>query len=1514
MTPDLANHPSLAMDVAKSKDPVSLAPVISHTARTTAANDSINDHITDNNSDGFWQSLGHGVAKTGEWLGKPLKEVQRDYKFVHSVYANHGVLAGFAVTLGVIGGATAGAFLGGTVGATLGADAAATLLRKMSTVGPWKDTYRDSYHDSENALYKVSPGRDFSNALGTATDVVGWDSAAKAFRNTDAGIGKVVSGVGDTGFDLTADPIMVISKFGSAMRGGKLLKLDEAGIQQLKYPLYKAIPGAKNFILNHTGRALSSEQLDAVRNGSTKLFGGNQVARLYNRALEDIANSSAGEIVTKYASLGTEAAGHLGSIMTAEGVHNWLKSAHYFDELGGALAGGAALPRRTLLAATIDSQRVVTKIADSIENGLSKIPGVSAEMAKAAANGTADIAALPANAVKYLRNAENKIGAIYKTFTGYMPYSIDADTAKLSTSKFKWNARDAATVIYRIARFGMGDEGAKMAAGKYAEAVAAEEYQLARIIKNQTVFEAFKKMGLHDDNIFVQRVKSEIDKIDEGTISGQIYGGSPMGDALGTFQTAGGPRSAGIFAHHEANEFSIPNFNAVKASLRDAGNHAAQLGGKLDEWIADGYTNRIFKPLALATTGFGLRVAASEMLPTIARYGMIGTFKATLGKSAAKANYKLTKGEAEHVAAATFTALGANKGIAADAMTKGFPAFKEAKARGLTNAAKMLAPEQLELATRVILTNGGHIGGEAIRSGHNSANALQHEMDNSANYFYQVKKNNATFKDIPDYTMYSAENPYYLPLLQTSLSKASKDAAQKNIASDLVLNIKNGTKKLEFNPDTTNVLAHKEYLDLRDELIASEYRRMMETKAGQYAPYKAESKVLDRWRIGDTYQFATDRVDATLGKLIGQDGTYQSALAKKVAAGESIDMQELVSIYGKGPMSLPKQVEGQIMMTPPTKGWFNAIIDKTFKSVVDPIINNLSRETMYILHVADEIAPFNAMVLKGTITDDQALRFAQQRAVYTMIPQIHNVALRSQFAQLARNFLPFYFAQEQALKRAAAAIKDTSAGNIAFSRGLRYYQIAEQSLNDPAFVQTDDRGNRYVTLPGIGAFGSAMQSAINLITPWNPMVANLPMSVEGNLSSLRTVLPELAPPGTTPFVSLGANALAKFFPATRSFIGPALGDIAYHPNKFGVDATIDALIPATWAKNVFRALTLDDQDAAVKNAIAGALASAYYHEQIPGQKDGVEPDAVQMRRFVNNIKWNVRSILMIKAALNILSPLAPKVTQEDMGFRNEFWNLVKEKGKGNYADALQTFIERHGDKAISYTIGASESTIDGLKYPYVKATTDYMRNNADKLSDPSVSLAYYNLIPQKMEQGNSYETFAELVSMDMRKDVLPADLIRKFYIAQGDYAISTARKEHYDKLNKAKANFDTFSVQQINKDWANTMKDMKVFFPEWYDDNMNGKAQANAQKVIDQLNTVFASPNPPTHDQAKLVKGILDKYNTYKGSINTYSSLQVTGFLPSQTKKDWEDYLYKTSQETPELAPIIYGVFNKLGN
>ena len=1508
LTPDLAENPQLALAVAKSPQPHILAPVVSHSKKVTAAQDAIAEHQIDENSSSFWNSLGHGALTTLEWANKPLQEIQKDYKFVHSVYTKHGILEGFIVTLGVVAGGVAGAAVGGAVGAAIGSDLAASALRRGLGV-----KFTDSYKDSENPLYKVSAGRDFSNLVGASADILGADAAAKAFHNTDAGAGKFLSGGTDLIFDVSRDPINIIAKFGMAMRGGKLLKLDTAGAMQVKYPIMSSVPGIKNFIVERTGRLISaeasvvSEQMDAVRAGSG-IF--NKTARQYNRAIEDIADTAknakssaeaAGIIASKYPTLGTAAAGHLGGIKTADDVHEFLKSVLFTGELAGTIAGKGIMPARTLLRARLGDNKVIEGLRTGIVEKMIKDP---------------------TNPAKWIDNPEWKLlsptrlaSNVYKTFSGYMPYSVNIETGKLSTQKFKWDAPDAATVIYRVARFGMGDEGAKIWAGKYAEAVASKNIGDARAIKAEAFFHTFKALGLPDNNEFVLQVRAELDSLGQESMGQQIYGVDAVGKSLGQYMTPSGPKVAGLYPRHYSDIFDIPNFNAIKTHLHDAG-MIKKTVGYLDDFVGDNYTNRIFKPLALATTGFGLRIAASEMIPAIARYGFVQTFKAGLGKAAAKTNTKITKAEAPHIFAAAMTALGAGlksvslgtaalfTGSTTDLISDGFYAFQEAKRRGLTKAAEMLAPEQLELATRLIITNGGHLTSEAIATGHGASATTSQQM---TSVYYQVKKHDKTNLGSTQYSTYSSENASYIPMLNRNYKVMSASPPELNITNDLVASkIKSGTK-FQVISAVGKETEYKLYLAVRQNLIDKEFKRIQSTKSGTSNVYKDELNRGEHWNA-DLYSFATDRVDGVLGKFIGNDGTYLQDFASKVATGREITQDEITAIYRTTPLALPSLTEGALLENVVPKRMFEAVIDFGFKKIVDPIINNLSREPMYLMHVAEEYAMFKPLILKKQMTEDQALRHAQSRAVFAMLPEIHNVALRSQFAQYARNILPFYFAQEQAYKRVYLTLKDTSVGLPVFSKGLRYFQLAEQGMNNPAFVQHDENGNRYITLPGVGALGEALQNTMSHLG-WN-IVANLPVTAQGNLVSLKTVLPELSAPGTTPFISIGANWIAKLFPSLGDKIQPVIGDIAYNPATPSLRGSLDSLIPSNWAKNIFRGLTMDEQDSQVASAIASALAAAYYHEQIPGQKEGFEPTAPQMQDFVNTLKNNVRTILFVKGLAGLVSPLSPKVKIEDVGMTAEFYALKKKKG--NFADALIDFIGKYGATAVAYTTSRTSPAENTPSFRNVAETTQFINDNADKFNKNSpVATGWYYLVPQNQDAKYDYNVFNDLLHRNLIKTRQPAELLKQFYISQGDYANSAAQKQHYANLELYK--FNSYSTNLENQKWQEHLKDMRTFFPTWDSEQTFGGGVGNAQKAVDQLNTILSADNAPKHPQALLVKDLLQKFNTHIAKINSYSSMNITGFLVTSEKDAWKKYLYDLSQSTPELAPIIYSVFNKLG-
>lgn len=1479
VTPDLARNPSLAFDVHNSPNPQLVAPIVSHVGKTVATSDAITQHAISNGTEGFWSKVGHGAVTGLEWLGKPLQEVQKDYKFVHSVYTDHGFLPGFIATLGVVAGGALGS-LAGPEGTVLGADVAASITRQV--MGKF---YKDSYAKSEDANYKVSAGRDFSNVLSLAVDGIGLQAASKALKNTDTGWGKLISGGADLGADITVDPVMVVGKFGQLMRGGKYLKLGAAAEVQLRYPIMKAIPGVKDFLMSRTGVALTSEQMDAVYKG-TGLFNG--TARNYRMALNDIADTvknakptettsasqiAAGAISAKYPQLGTVAAARLAKLSTPESVHQFLKESLFFGEAEGTIAGQGMLPSRTLLKAKLGDSQVVD----------------------------------------YLRNDGSLPGKIYKTFSGYMPYSVDPKTLELSTTKFRWDANDAATVIYRVARFGMGDSAAKEWAGKYAEAVAAGDQGLARGIKNQAVFETLKAAGMPNDPAIVSKAWEEINKLDESLVGSQIYGVNTEANTLGEYVTNDKRKIGAIFGHQTTDTFNIPDFLKIQQAMRESGQITKVLG-KADDFIAKNYTDKIFKPLALATAGFGLRVAAAELIPTFARYGVMNTFKAKIAASVAKSGYSLVKGEDEHIIAAALTSLGAGEGIAADVLEKGFPAFKEAKRRGLNFAAKMLPSEQIDVAAKLMMANDAHILAESVSTGHGYDVNNAYQASQAAHYYYQIQKDSPLYRDLPEYTTYSPSDTHFVPRYTTSLNKAAKDTAQRNITKDILAVGRGMGRSIEESGRTLwpalageDFYATKEYQEFRNTLINREYTRMLDTVKGTYKGYKDELNSITRWKdsvsSGDLRTFAGDRVDATLALLMGKDGTFHSEFAKNIVDGLQTDLNKVVEIKNANPKSLPRSVAGPVLQSYVEGSTaFQRVINIGFKKLIDPIVNNLSREPLYMLHVSDAYARLAPRIGAG-FTEDQALRIAQTQAVYSMLPQIHNVALRSQFAQIARNFLPFYFAQEQALKRAFNTLKDTSIVSPAFSKGFRFYQLAEHALSDPGFVQSDDNGNKYLYLPLVGAFGEGLQSTLSYFGA--NIQAGLPVTAKGSLISLKSVLPELQMPGVSPFAAVAGNIITNMFPATKPIIDKGIGSIS-------VDrGIIDTIIPAAWAKTLVSATTSFlpgggiDLNNQMGNAIASALTSAYYHGQVPGP----DSNAMERQAFVDRIKNNARSILLVKTFLNLSSPLAPSVSQEDAGFRDEFWKLVKKKG--NYADALQTFLGEHGNSAISYTVAKTYSNVPGAKVPYIQSTVDFIKEHNNLFTSDGTSSGAFFLVPQDNVKSDSQRTiYNELMAMHFRSNRTPEQLLKQFYIAQGDQAMSAQITEHRQVMKDA---VTPFQREQERTRWSGITTQMRNFFPIWYEDYTKGGAATNAQVAYNQIVNILSGPNRPKGTQIDLVDNLVKQYQQHEAQASQYKALNLQGFLAQQNKDNWNEYLTNLAVDEPRLATVINGVFMKLG-
>lgn len=1462
--PHLKNSPALASDVVKSPNPVQAAPVLSHAARMSGVQQAAQDYAAENGNPTHWyDGLVHGATSALESLAKPLHEVQRDYKYIHSLYTRHGIFTGTLATLAVAAGATVGTIFGGPLGGVAGADLAAMGLRK---IGGNLEEYRDSYADSENEKYKVSMGRDVANLLG-------------AHGNTDSGWGKFVSGAVDAGMDLYLDPLMKVGNISRVVKSGDWLA--QSG---KRVPWAFKSQGMQDFLASRSLRLYSADQLDAVYKagetaGPLSFSAGSQ----YHRALNELKDMDAGAIVAKYPEL-QGMASDLGKAKTVEEVHNAFKVTNFTaEELGkSAVAGTALIPSRSVARAAMSkaSDKLRQPFADTLdETAYDYRNAANFFVPRNVFNKEPYIAPLVFRPLSKQAFA-SAVAKKTRTFSGYQPYAIDSGTLELSTKTFDPSDAGSLQGIYRVMRFSMGDKVAQNVTGAYADAIQAGDLAEARRIYVDGLHEMFKAAGLPNDSHLVEDILDHMHMKTEGNVASQNYGhGWNSGDDVSLVENADSTSAAGLHTHH-AGMWSYPDFRQVKLAMRSMGD-AGKIYGHVDEFVAKNWTDSIFKPFALLTAGFGLRIAASELIPTFIRNGTVEVVKSKVAGAAAKMNYKLAVNEDQHIMANALLALSGGgsmkdfleiQAVKAGKVSRG-KAVKAATARRLSALAN---DDDVELASQIAIATQGHMASGATMAGHGADQDFIEKQRQFMDLLGQRVKRAKMERPDGKFTKYSAHNEEFDIHWTTQLQKASQNLSQRTMAADAVRLTRAGKSQDEVWAEVAR-------------LEEARIRGVHPTTGAPLSEaddlYAQERSILSRYKSQDANKFAFDRADDLRNTLTGSDGMFHENFANAVANRAKVNFTQTRGIDSA---SKPKSIVGPDLVDYIGPNQMERIIQGGFKKMIDPIVGNLSRQPLFFLHTKEAMTLYKPMIAAGKISEETALRLAMTRATHAMLPQIHNVALRTQFSILARNYMPFYFAQEQAIKRYIKLGADNP-------QALREYQLIEQGLNDPGFIQTDDQGNKFVTLPFVGELGAGVMNAAAALGM--PVVGNLPLTIKGDTQSLKTVLPEITTPGTSPFVNLAGNSLVSFFPQLARPVKNVIGS-----RGFGSTA-IDTLIPSAPARAWFKALNANEQDSTFHSAMLSAMAAANYHNQLPG------PNAspTERQEFIDRIKNNARSILIMKGLLGTVSPLSPQLSQEDPGLRDEFYKLVQ--SKNDYPAALQEFLGAHGDKAISYTVARSEATIKGANMAYTNEAMDWMQSNEALLkSDRAVGAAF--LLPQNAGgAGDKQAIYDEVLKMHLRGRRTPQEFMDSIYVNAGNNGYYDAKDIHDKAIADAGDNINQVNAE--NESWRSWVNDYKLANPIWADDFMSPEKRNIAVKAINDLQHLFATKQAPENEQSKLVYGLMQDYKKHEETKNIIRGYQTETTL-TQENDNWQAYLKQKSLDDPRLTTVINGVFRRL--
>lgn len=1503
--PELQNAPDLAVAASNTPDPTGTGRVLAHTVRTNAQDQAVQNVSKKIGGDTLTHRIGNAgfgaLHRTLGWFGGsvsqaftkandtleqipgvktldqdigdigsgalrlanvPLQEVQHTYRALHDIEARHGAGVALLEGLGIAAGAAGAVVLAPATGGGSLAAFGGVTVGILGGEATADIASRVLYRDSWDRTLDGPAYRGIYNRQ-TGRYSGGPVSLGRDLTDHLPHPLRFMSGVTDELADLALDPV--------AQFGGAFAEARKAGL-------------AVNTV----------DQLDSAL--SSPLTGG-----IVRRAFEDIASeSSATSIGLRYPKF-TGIAEDLAKRSTADDV------TEYFRSILGA-----------------------AEHLDAYPGELPNLP----------------LTRIPFKAAREFMQTYNGPGqAALRVFT-LLPTDFDPKLMAYSNKDFDPTGTSWQTGVYRALRFGSSDTTARAVTDAM---LATDDLGVRRGIFKNGIVGMMKARGLTEDDEFFRNVVQKLENTTplEGGPEG-VYAVDAAGRNLSLIPGETGNRAVAVF-ENQTGRWAFPDYMEMTRAIRAKGAITDLLGG-VDDAFYHHFTQNIFKRGALLTGGFALRIAAAEAIPAAFREGFFNLIRNSVNLHLGALEAKIGAEEGGHIAAAVQRMLG---GVSKITLSK---------------------PEDVDLFTRATIDNGGHIVVKGLDADAHGAAGVSFLDTPEGNHSTLLQR---LFKKVPPGKRYGNEfgifgtGPDHADTWQKALAEAGNSELGQTAARTLHGQLAAGRTVDEATQSATDAV--RNVLDGKDAKWLGQYERHFTSSTPGVTPHDDWGRVITesvKGLVGHPYDPSSIKMDllegiagsgtagaptvgayvraadrANIGRVLSINEDARTARvhfvnkAEGLAATVELPLDQLTGQTGGGlhgnlslsnlkavPAAERPMVKGRIEMPAMPDSPTAKIAQLGYTHVIDPIINFLSREPLYATELKRQYAPLRALIADGVLAEDEALRLAQIRTVKAVVPFIHNPLERSQFAQLARNFMPFYFAQTQAYRRVGRLLAENPGA-------FRKFQLASTALHDIGTVTTDDNGKPQFVYPGSGFLAHASIAALGGLG--FQVAGSTPVAFSGDVRSLNTIFPfneESGGIGVGPFtakfgpiVSIPLHALESMFPEVGVPIATkVLGPVG------AAGGMLDQFIPNTPIRNYLKAAGwIPGGQRELQNAMVQTIQSLTYRQQeamtawVNGGHQPTDPghptivplpsDAPLVRQqFVDRVRNQSRILLFLKASLSLVVPAAPAVSASDLGLQKELRDLIVSKGPDGkplgIGGAVTEYLAKHPD-AVPYTVFGSASDAGGAYLPANKSAQDFIDTHLDTLKKYPYAGAW--LIPQTADPYDQ-SVYNQQLAMGLRHKKAPEQFVKDIYIAQGNDQFYNKDLPAHQAAMAAAAGDPAAEKQErsnFNAYLANVLGPQN---PVWWDDFQSKDRQHERENAVRQLEQMFQNGDAPPGEQTSKVKSLLDDYRTYNAAKIAGRQDQWTALQRDEEKANWQAYIDRLAKDDPAIAPIALKVFRSL--
>lgn len=519
-------------------------------------------------------------------------------------------------------------------------------------------------------------------------------------------------------------------------------------------------------------------------------------------------------------------------------------------------------------------------------------------------------------------------------------------------------------------------------------------------------------------------------------------------------------------------------------------------------------------------------------------------------------------------------------------------------------------------------------------------------------------------------------------------------------------------------------------------------------------------------------------------------------------------------------------------------------------------------------------------VALGDHVDAQLRDVAVERAVNKTTPYIHDPEVRSQMAVIARNIAPFWFAQEQFMKRWAKVLTHSP-------EAFRQVQLTMMGLRHSGFLKQDENGDDYFMYPAVSIVQEVLTRGMELVTGEKASLP-LPAGFSGHVKFATPGLERLGLPSFGPFVAVGMHALRSRFPELSALEQQTLGERgAGRPYWEQITPTSVARLWHVFADNPE---TSPQMGSAMMQAMAYLEAAGH---GLPEQATVAEKEA-----FVDRTKNWARILLLNRTVYGYSVPAAPELQLDPDNLHKEYRDLLRSLPIG---EATKEFIARHPD-ATAYTVFQSQSKT-GVPLPATESTFSFMDGNRDFLNSYHMSGGLF--LPQASKDGAySQLAYREQLATAMRERKSPQEFLDDVLFASAADEYFTSRDAKEAALTKYKG---TSKAAEIRQTWAQWKDGFMASHPTF--EAMLAESGANAtkkQQTLDELRLALNDPRAPGGTQTDQMRELLAAYDNHQAFQQRFAgqASQVASIRRKQEAKSFASFAEDYVKTNPDVKPL----------